>query len=77
MAKTCRGYAGMWEARTIFNTQLAREFFGYDGSAIILLHGYVKATGDEASIPDFAKANGYWRDYQVHHNVSAEAGGDE
>ena len=60
----------------MFNDQLARMFFGYDGEAIILLHGYVKAVGKKPSKPDFARAHRFWLDCQQHHRVSPEVEGD-
>jgi hypothetical protein len=72
LIERCHGYAGLWEARTIFNKKLAREFFGFDGSQVILLHGYVKQTGQPAPTKDMSQADGYWHAYQMTHTVSPE-----
>ncbi len=72
LAEKCDGYPGMWEVRTIFNRRLAPELFGFDRDAIILLHGYVKSSGEKASVQDLDAANRFWRDYQQHHRVSPE-----
>lgn len=66
-------YPGLWEARTIAESWLAREFFAWDGNTAILLHGYVKRTGQKASISDMDSAQVYWQDYQKTHRVSPEA----
>ena len=58
------------EIRTIHAGTLAREFLGFDGQRIILLHGYVKRTGKPASERDLKKAFGYWKDYQKTRRVS-------
>src|SRR2546426_3188910 len=50
-------YTTLFRSRT-----LAREFFGFDGRRIVLLHGYVKRTGQAASTRDFRKASTYWTD---------------
>jgi hypothetical protein len=47
----CRGYKGMWEMRAIFNNALGSEFFGFDGSQVILLHGYVKRVASLLPLP--------------------------
>ena len=69
----CRGYKGLWEMRAIFNNALGREFFGFAGPQVILLHGYVKRVGQPASTPDLKLAFKYWRDYQKTHRISPEA----
>ena len=65
-------YPGLWEARTIFDSWLAREFFAWDGDTAILLHGYVKRSGEVGSKPDMARAQTYWLDYQKTYRVSPE-----
>jgi hypothetical protein len=42
---------------------LARELFGFDGNRIVLLHGYIKRTGQTASTRDLKKAFDYWTEY--------------
>ncbi|MGH2494069.1 MAG: type II toxin-antitoxin system RelE/ParE family toxin [Ktedonobacteraceae bacterium] len=59
----CHNYEGMWEIRVIYNGALGREFFGFDKERIVLLHGYVKRTGQRASEYDLNKAFGYWKEY--------------
>jgi hypothetical protein len=68
--KCRRDYPGLWEVRAIHSKVLAREFFGFDGQRIILLHGYVKQTGEPASESDMKKAFDYWQEYQRTHKVS-------
>lgn len=68
--KCRRDYPGLWEIRAIHSKVLAREFFGFDGQRIILLHGYVKQTGEQTSESDMKKAFGYWQEYQRTHKVS-------
>lgn len=70
LVEACRGYKGLLEMRAIYGQWLARELFGFDGQQVILLHGYVKRGGDEASAPDLKKASRYWQDYQQTHKVS-------
>jgi hypothetical protein len=65
-------YPGLWEARAISESWLAREFFAWDGNTAILLHGYVKRTGQKASKPDMNSAQAYWQDYIKMHRVSPE-----
>lgn len=72
LIESCHGYAGLWEARTIFHKTLGREFFGFDGDHVILLHGYVKQTGEPASTKDLSQAADYWREYQAARAVSPE-----
>ncbi len=43
----CHDYQGLWELRAIFSGMLAREFLGFDGNRIVLLHGYVKRVGQQ------------------------------
>lgn len=71
--QTCHGYAGLWEMRAISSRTLARELFGLDGSRIVLLHGYVKRTGQPASIKDLDLAAVYWQEYQRTRRISPEA----
>ncbi len=59
----CHDYQGIWEMRVIHSRILAREFFGFDGKRIVLLHGYIKRTGEPASIRDLEKAFTYWTEY--------------
>lgn len=66
----CHEYQGLWEVRAIQSGTLAREFFGFDGERIVLLHGYTKRTGEPASIPDLKKAFTYWTEYLRTHHVS-------
>ena len=56
--------------RVIHSGTLARELFGFDGERIVLLHGYVKRTGEPASQRDLNKASDYWKDYQKTRRVS-------
>lgn len=71
LIKKCRqDYPGLWEMRAIYGKTLAREFFGFDGQRIILLHGYVKQTGESASESDMKKAFDYWQEYQRTRKVS-------
>ena len=72
LVEPCRGYAGLWEVRTIFSRTLARELFGFDGSCVVLLHGYVKQVGQLASIPDLNRASQYWQDYLQTQRISPE-----
>jgi len=73
LIEACRNYAGIWEVRAIFSQTLARELFGFDGNRVVLLHGYVKRSGQEASIPDLERALRYWKDYQQTQKISPEA----
>ncbi len=66
----CHHYKGMWKIRAIYGGALAREFFGFDRERIVLLHGYVKRTGQSASTHDFNKAFDYWTEYQKTRRVS-------
>ncbi len=59
----CHDYEGIWEMRIIHSRTLAREFFGFDGERIVLLHGYIKRTGEAASMRDPKKAFTYWTEY--------------
>jgi len=78
----CREYVGLWEIRAIHNKALARELFGFDGERIVLLHGYVKQTGEPASENDLQKAFSYWLEYEKTHKISpaqdeTEEGGEK
>jgi len=64
LIEPCHGYAGLWEMRAIQNQWLGREFFGLDGSQVILLHGYVKRVGQKASIQDLDRAFAYLTNYR-------------
>ena len=66
----CHDYKGLWEIRVIYAGMLAREFFGFDRERIVLLHGYVKRTGQPASAPDLKKAFSYWTVYLHTHRIS-------
>ncbi len=66
----CHDYEGMWEIRVIHGGTLAREFFGFDGKRIVLLHGYTKRTGQSASERDLKKAFAYWTEYMRTRHVS-------
>lgn len=66
----CHEYKGIWEIRVIHGGTLAREFFGFDGERIILLHGYIKRTGQPASTIDLKKAFSYWTEYLLTHRIS-------
>lgn len=74
----CRNYEGMWEIRIIYSGTLGREFFGFDKERIVLLHGYVKRTGQPASAYDLQKAFGYWTEYMRTRRISPiQEGSDE
>ena len=66
----CRNYDGLWEIRAIHSGLLAREFLGFDKNLIILLHGYIKHTGQPASEQDLSKAFAYWSEYLRARRVS-------
>lgn len=66
----CHDYQGLWEIRVIYSGTLAREFFGFDGARIVLLHGYVKRTGQPASEYDMRKAFNFWTEYMLTHSIS-------
>jgi hypothetical protein len=70
LIEPCHGYPGLWEARAIFNSLLAHEFFGWDGDTAILLHGYAKRMREPASVADMRTAHGYWHDYLTTRRVS-------
>ena len=70
LIKACRGYKGLSEMRAIYGQWLARELFGFDGLRVVLLHGYVKRGGEEASEPDLKKAYRYWQNYQRTRKIS-------
>lgn len=72
LIESCRGYKGLWEMRAIFNNSLGREFFGFDGDRVVLLHGYVKRVGQPASDRDLGVAFTYWQDYQRTQRISLE-----
>ena len=73
LIEPCHGYSGLWEMRAIFGQTLGRELFAFDGQQIILLHGYIKRAGQQASAKDLAKAAHYLHEYQHTHRVSPEA----
>ncbi|HEY7127392.1 MAG TPA: type II toxin-antitoxin system RelE/ParE family toxin [Ktedonobacterales bacterium] len=73
LIERCRNYKGLWEMRAIFNNALGREFFGFDGDKVVLLHGYVKRVGQPASSSDLALAFKYWQGYLQTHRISPEA----
>lgn len=66
----CHDYKGLWEIRVIHTGMLAREFFGFDRERIVLLHGYIKRTGQPASERDLKKAFAYWTEYMHTRHVS-------
>lgn len=66
----CHDYKGIWKIRVIHSGTLARELFGFDGERIVLLHGYIKRTGQPASISDLKKAFSYWTEYSRTHRIS-------
>ena len=66
----CHGYSGLWEMRAIASRTLARELFGVDGARVVLLHGYVKRSGEPASIPELDRAAHHWKDYQASRRIS-------
>jgi hypothetical protein len=70
LVEKCHDYNGMWEVRVIHSGTLARELFGFDGKYIVLLHGYVKRTGQPASDYDLRKAFSYWTEYLRTHRIS-------
>jgi phage-related protein len=59
----CHDYQGLWEIRIIHSNRLVREFWGFDGEHIVLLHGYVKSVGKPASKRDLDMAYNYWTEY--------------
>ena len=66
----CHDYKGMWEIRVIHSGTLAREFFGFDNERIIMLHGYIKRTGQPTSGYDLDKAYNYWKEYMRTRRIS-------
>ncbi len=66
----CHDYEGLWEIRVIHGRTLARELLGFDRNRIVLLHGYVKRTGQTASKGDLKKAFNYWIKYMSTRHVS-------
>ena len=66
----CHDYQGMLEVRVIHGGTLAREFFGFDEERVVLLHGYIKRTGEPASISDLKKTFTYWIEYSRTRHVS-------
>lgn len=68
----CHDYNGLWEMRVIHNDMLARELFGFEGERIVLLHGYVKHTGQPASERDLKQAFHYWMEYLRSRRISPE-----
>jgi len=72
LIEACRGYSGLWEMRAIYNQTLGRELFGFDGSRVVLLHGYIKRGGQPASAKDLQIAATYWQDYLLTRKVSPE-----
>jgi hypothetical protein len=64
----CHDYKGLWEIRAIHGQWLGREFFGFDGNQVILLHGYVKKSGQAAIQKELDQAALYWQDYQKTHS---------
>jgi phage-related protein len=74
LIEPCHGYNGLWEMRAISGQSLGREFFGFDGDRVVLLHGYVKRSRQEASKKDLAMAEKYWKEYSLTHKVSPVEG---
>ncbi len=70
LIEPCHNFSGLWEMRAILSKTLAREFFGFDGSRVVLLHGYTKRVGEEASQKDLQIAFDYWQDYGLTHRIS-------
>ena len=66
----CHDYKGMWEIRVIHSRTLVREFFGFDNERIVMLHGYIKRTGQPASAHDLEKAFGFWKEYMQTRRLS-------
>jgi len=66
----CHDYEGIWEIRVIHGGMLAREFFGFDRNRIVLLHGYIKRSGDPPSTYDLKKAFTYLTEYKRTRHVS-------
>ena len=66
----CHNYDGIWEIRVIHSGTLGREFVGFDRDRIVLLHGYVKRTGQKASEYDLNKAYSYWTEYLRTRHIS-------
>jgi hypothetical protein len=62
----------IWEMRAIFSDMLARELFGFDGSRVVLLHGYVKRVRQPASTRDLNDAGQFWQQYLKTRRVSPE-----
>jgi hypothetical protein len=71
-AEKCHDYPDLWEVRAIHSQTLARELFGFDGPRVVLLHGYVKRSGEPASLKDLNRAAQYWDDYQRTRRISPE-----
>jgi hypothetical protein len=70
LIEPCHGYSGLWEMRAIHSQWLGREFFGFDDTRVILLHGYVKRAGQRASARDLRLASAYWTAYLQTRRVS-------
>ena len=72
----CRGFADLYEVRTIFGRQLARYIAALDGRAdpprLLLLDGLSKRTGEPTPRSRLQQASGYWNDYQRTRRVSPE-----
>lgn len=73
LIEPCHGYRGLWEMRAIYNQWLAREFFGFDGGRVVLLHGYVKRAGQPAVARELEQAHAYWNEYQHTRRISPES----
>ncbi len=59
LIEPCHGFNGLWEMRAIQGQALGRELFTFAGNQVVLLHGYVKRTGQPASTPDLRQAYRY------------------
>lgn len=66
----CYEYQGLWEIRAIHRGTLAREFCGFDKERIVLLHGYIKRSGQPASMHEMRQAFTYWKEYMQTRLVS-------
>lgn len=78
LIEPCHGFSGLWEIRAISGQWLGRELFGFDGERVVLLHGYIKRGGQEASKKDLNLAHSHWKDYSKTHKVSpVEVEGNE
>jgi hypothetical protein len=68
----CHDHAGLWEIRARQQQWLAREFLGFDGDRIVLLHGYVKRVGQPAVAAELDRASDFLADYLKTRRISPE-----